>query len=757
MMWLSLFVAALTPWVVLLLPGIVVAREEENGTGYVARALLWSISLWTLLSFLAGFLNLPPVYIVLTMGMLMVALGWQRSKFTWQQLQSSKLLLGFAASTYLFFGVAFWFNHAALPTGDSQKAIFWASQALERTGLPDYALAAPVLNRDPVDFYTPGLHLLTGTLMKFSPLPLATVGFFSIAAAIGVAVLAISLTGLLIPQGGRAFWYIAGILILTNTRFLRYLREPGYHYQNVVGELLLFGLVYVGISLLKKWSWWDVLLGVLTGITLLLSHQFSTFLAVFALLPIALLVLGHYLHSHVLQHLSPIKLTALATSVGLCLLAGFSLGLHHKLPDIFTLTPHLRHLVVPWYEYPRTLGFLLVYLGLGGFVLLLRRRRDLPTLAFVLSAAMLLLLSYGPWLMIDIPPVRALFYSIVPLACLASVFLYYLFGKKSVVQTIPALCLLLVLLLGSSYQTVRAALVTQHAVRTNSTLQAAQISLIDFLAGSADTRAVLTDDYNRRSSSWLLLAGHPTYTRLAADIRTQMAEATQSGARNELYLHHLDYEKIYSLGSFPEITHLLQKYNIGYVTGVTGSTRAALAANPALATAAQSGDLTLFAAPFEGIKTPLTDMATWLLRPSTLANDIGDDEDTFEHLPASLRTTRLSDPEVVGPTTYRTTSSPITALRFNVRDYVRVLWAKEGREVSDIALEFFWQAEGEVPGLRLRTITGKSLSLPAHAMIRLESAEVPFDADGFITLFIDNPQEREVMIDAFALGLARVP
>lgn len=753
----SIIVAAALPWVVLFIPGIFLPRFEVLN---LARVFLGSISLWIVLAFLVFWLGLPVIFVPILVGIISLLLWWWHRPSFVGNFTADILPLLFVGLSYLLFSIAFWQNHGALPTGDSQKAIYWGEMAVAQHQLPDYQESLRLLNRDPVDFYTPGLHAITGALMHYSPEPLSTIGFFSIAVAVVVGLLAIGLTQLLVPHAPRWVPYLAGVLVLTNLRFLRYIAEPGYHYQNAVGELLLFGLLFFSFSIMRAWQWHNAALGLLAFIALLLSHQFSAFLSAFILLPVAIALAVRHLQGH-WQALSPMRLLMLLVSIIVCLGAGFALGLHEKIPHIFTTTPHLRNLVVPVSQYPRFLGYLLVFLGIPGAALLLipPRRRGL-TIVFVAVTAIILVLSYGPWFGIDIPPARTLWYAIVPLACLSSaaLFLWYRHERGQLGIQLPWLSvILIVIIVGAA--TVGTALTPRHSARTNSTLTAGQLSLIDELRGVGSDPAILIDDYNRRASSWFILTGRPTFTRLSADIQTQMAEARQTATRRQLYFNHLAYEKIYALGSLPEITQLLTAHKVAYLAGVTGSSADAFSHNPALTVATQADDLTIFSATDFSRSSLPAEVTPWLLKGSTLANDIGDNEDTFEHLMASLRSTRLSPPESRDSVTSRSTSAPVIPLRFNVGDYALILWAQEGRDVPDTAVEFYWQVVNAPTGLTLRTSTGVSSPLPAtgHAMIRLERESVPIDDDGFITLYIDNPTAQEVAIDLFALGLARVP
>ena len=814
MNFLDAITTVLIPLLTLVIPGIVLVRRPRTIAelpGQAARTVLWSISLLTLLSLAVTVLRLP-VYLAGLLAAIAAAyfliIGRKPKLQTlWYTLAISLAFL----LLFALFSAPYLLYHDGLPTGDSQKAILWAQQILQNQELPDYNQAGTLLNRDPVDFYTPGLHTLTALVMQLiprSPLGgfarLTSIGFLSIALSIGVALVATALA-LEVFQNKLSILATALIpfLILTNFRFLRYLREPGYHFQNVVGELLLFGLIYLVLSLTKQWRWSTALLATVVVSTLALTHQFSTFLAAFLLLPIILTFIS-YRRDRIVHLVKQQQIYAILiiSALVLIIVSGFAIGLHQKIPHIFTTTPHLIQLTPNLIDYPKTMGTTWFIAGIVGLTLFTRhilkdRQRDIPGLGFaspaealregwVLSVFVLLLLSQGPRLGIDIPPVRTLFYSVVPLSIAAAYFFAWLAKRFGTIpSTLPrraAYLLLALLIIMPATSSVAKAYSLSHTVRTNSTLSAGQLMLVEFL--KEQPGAVLIDDYNRRSASWLVLAGQPMFTRIAANLERQMNEAGQSEKRLELYLKQLDFEKIFAQGSKPELINLMNKHNIRYLTGIEKSSRSAFQYNPALVEVARGDDIVLYKAATtksgEGanlcgvdvdahvvdrrgrdkLRTNCapTTLSNWLLRPSTLVNDIGDREDTFEHLPASLRATRLSKPKFINQHTFRTTTAPLIPLRFNVGDFVRLLWDKEKTGRPDISVEFYISLMNQVTPLSLITPSGSVYPVTSGtSLTKIPADEVPFDEKGFITLTIHNPTQKPVDIDFIALGSARTP
>ena len=395
--------------------------------------------------------------------------------------------------------------------------------------------------------------------------------------------------------------------------------------------------------------------------------------------------------------------------------------------------------------------------GILGLIFLLLERLSAKSqqnniaFIFAIMAAAILALSQGPNLGIDIPPIRALFYSAVPLSIAGAYFFWKISSQRK--SLFILICIAVASAATSSVQ--RAYGTLNHSVRTNSTLTNEQQYLIETLQTDKTIGAVLIDDYNRRSASWLVLSGRPMMTRIAADLERQMNEAAQSSVRKALYENQLDYEKIYALGSLPEISHLLQKHSISWVTGIADSSAFAFAHNPILQEHAAGSDTTLYKIKNEAIACDTGSICEFLLRPSTLANDIGDDEDAFEHLEASIRTPQLSEPKTAGHTTYRETTSPLIPLKFNVGDYVQRLWISDASKKLNQPLAFAIILTRPVSGLAVETASGNRLQMKPTAtnIITLQPGEAEIDDKGFITLTINNPTQQSIGIDVIALGL----
>lgn len=762
----------LAPLIPIALPGIFFIRTHawSNLLLSGSRIILWSMGVLTLSTTLGLYygISVQTVALLLTVAGVVYALVNSERFLTRQSLWhvlavAIPILIGVA-----LFTIPFLRFHDGLPTGDVQKTILWAQESIRTNRLPDYGRSVALLNRDPVDFYTPGLHSVSALVMSLSPSPLTSMGIFSIVIAVCVAWIAASMTKEMFDSHPHvAPPLLAALFTLTQYRFLRYLREPGYHFQNVVGELFLFGMILLIIRFVRRREMQDAILFIICAVALLLSHQFSAFIAAFMIAAMALssiVVFRNKIIHAIKEHRNLSGILVVLAVVATSLL--FALGLGDKIPSIFTRTPHLTSLLPNLSDYPSTMGEFWFFAGLIGIVLMLieARRKDVhhrQVILFVSATVALLLLSQGPALGIDIPPVRALFYIAVPLSIGAA----YFFGKlflvirhtyHGMIKNIAQLSVLIAIFVAVSSSADKAFASLSHTLRTNSTLTGAQLHLIDQLKG--ETTGVLIDDYNRRSASWLVLSDAPMFTRIAADLERQMEESKQSKLRNELYLRQLAYEKIIELGSLPQIASLFAQQNIGYVTGIEGTSKAGFDHNPILEPVAVADDITLYKV-LPSSTSCVSVECKFLLRSATLANDIGDGMDTFEHLEASVRTTRLSEPLLIGNTTYRTTTSPLIPLSFNVGDYVRVLWDPNTIGHPESKLTFMMWLTRPVQGLSLLTPSGEEVPLPygEHVIVELPPHMIQINDKGFVSLTIVNSRNQEVPIDLISLGSSLVP
>ncbi len=107
--------------------------------------------------------------------------------------------------------------------------------------------------------------------------------------------------------------------------------------------------------------------------------------------------------------------------------------------------------------------------------------------------------------------------------------------------------------------------------------------------------------------------------------------------------------------------------------------------------------------------------------------------------------------------TYRLTTAPYIPLRFNIGDYVRILWDQENTNQPDTAIELLVQFAVQTPPLPVSLPSGRLLTLNDNPLLRIEPGDFVFDEQGFGEIIIHNPAQTPLAIDLIALGLARVP
>lgn len=763
---------ALIPLVAIFVPGLFMVSWTKQSASFIpqlVRAILWSVTINSLMSLLLVVLSLAPALTFPTstiIALLFIPRRLKQVNYRTNIIVLSSLLIFILF--YFAFSLPFLAFHNGLPSGDAQKSIYWANDILVNEAFPDYDRSISQLNRDPVDFYTPALHTLTAAIIQATRpianplLAYASVGFLAIVLSLSVAVVAQGLTAALSSKSiFPVALFVTPLVVLTHLRFLRYLREPGYHLQNIVGELLIFGGLFLLLSLLHQPHRSDLLLLVAVLVTLFLTHQFSAFLTAFVLLPPSVALVYRQwsnIKSSLPVHHSFWLIFILAISI---VILAWTLGLMQKLPHLFTAEPHLLSLTPSLSDNFNLMGFIWLTVGVLGLVHIYYSNHTLVAKSFVTSSLLLLSLSQAPRFFIDIPPVRALFYTVVPLSVTFALLLAWLTQRLFRLRTTLSIFVAAFIIIAvglSMFSSVSQAFTLSHSVRTNSTLLPDHWPFISFLQTQTDG-AVLYDDYNRRSSSWLIMSNHPTFARLSSDLKVQMQEAKQSGVRQDLYLKQLDFEKIYMIGSQPANATLLAKHNIKWLIGVNNTTADAFAKNPILQPVLSGTDLTLFTPSQDSfaLTSELSDYSHWLIRPTTLANDIGDPEDTFLHLPASLRATRLSSPQTNSTATYRTSTAPLIPLAFNIRDYVSVLWDQDGDGHADSSVQLSIRTIDPMGQLNVSYGNNHTRLIPSDGTpITIPAQELPL-ADGYLVFTIANPMQQPVNLDLIALGLSRIP
>ncbi|MBI3251669.1 MAG: hypothetical protein HYZ62_02025, partial [Candidatus Andersenbacteria bacterium] len=143
--YLQSLLTVIAPILIFFFPGIGLtdAKSERNMLAYVSRLLLWSFTSVILVTFAGSFLALPRgaaagILICITAGGV-----WyhRRTFFTlptlWYSFGAATLMVAPLAA----FSIPFLIQKQGLPTGDAQKAIYWAQSISQHGNLPDYSLS----------------------------------------------------------------------------------------------------------------------------------------------------------------------------------------------------------------------------------------------------------------------------------------------------------------------------------------------------------------------------------------------------------------------------------------------------------------------------------------------------------------------------------------------------------------------------------------------------------------------------------------
>lgn len=627
-------------FVLTLLPGIPLAsvlfRNIRDGIAWFSIAgvlgLVWSAAITAGLAVVH--ISLSPVIIVIASVMPFGAvLAYTQTRRT---LVRSVRALSFPRSTLLVLLsigavlLPFLVVQRGLPTGDIQKALFWGEHILASGQLPSYTDAA-AFNRDPADFTTPALHTLTAAVMSLSGDALHGPTWLAFLSGLLLSGIASAFAAVLAPRYQSILPALAFLLAAANARALRYTVAPGYHYQNLFGELFLLLSVFALVHAVGgRGHQRSVLVAIIAAALLPFVHQFSAFLAALTLPIIFLLLVWKYRGevAAILLHRSPrgrtMILGALLAGIVAALGVAFQTSVvSSAITRLITATPHLRETRIPIDHIPELFGIPFVLLACIGILVALigMRRQELEWRWILLLAwsGLVLAISQGPAWFLDIPSARTLFYLIAPLALFVALAVVRLIERirtlwpRAAPLLVPsALALLLALLAGRPLNaalhgfdipTSGTAVLTDHRHHHNATLTPAMMEVVDFLekhppecdvSSRSCPNAILVDDWNYRRGTWAILSPYRMLVRVGADISIHAGEAKQSAQRRTQYKALLDFERVMENGSSPTIQPLLKTHGVAFILTRRGPEAEALKKNPLLQSVLTTSEATLF-------------------------------------------------------------------------------------------------------------------------------------------------------------------
>ncbi len=313
------------------------------------------------------------------------------------------------------------------PNGDSYMSVLWANIIQNDQSIPDYSVYSSEWNKPGSTYFTPFLHInlaiyswISGISTVYSVILINSICFIFL-------FLALFITCRLLDRNSG---FIAGIIfILFSGRVLRYLILPGYHYQNLLGDFLLVFSIFLLLVIAQKKpnnSKKEIAILFFLLMALYYTHQLSFFVAFW----IIILPLTYF----IIKITNPKHLIVIVGAVSLAAIIIF-LSSHKFLLELFYATfiyldpLHISE-VKSITEYPALIlnGELFLIAGLGIFLYiigLLNKKlnlRDKNLLLIVYQCLLLLILSFGPLIHLNIPPIRILWYIEYPLIILVSFF-----------------------------------------------------------------------------------------------------------------------------------------------------------------------------------------------------------------------------------------------------------------------------------------------------------------------------------------------
>ncbi|MDO8512162.1 MAG: hypothetical protein Q7S57_02725 [bacterium] len=679
----------------------------------------------------------------------------------------------------LFLTLPIFTVHHQLPTGDVQKAIYWANNILQNNRLPNYQSSLN-LNRDPSDFLTPGLHSLTAVVIKTGGDQFVSTAWFSFWAGIILAALGVAITALISTDAKTQL--LVFFFASTNIRFLRYVFYPGYHYQNLIGEILLVTGLFLFLFTISKWQITHNYKKLITPLAVSLFcllllpivHQFTAFLATFVALGLIITLLIFFRTSiFVLIKHNP-KISAIITVLflAMAIIVIFFSPLTKKLSALFNLHPHLKPFTISLLDYPSTFGVTVFLFGLVGLLvtyIFAKERKNIFRVLLATFCLVFLFLGQGSKLFIDIPSARTLFYACLPLSIFAGIFLSEIIaiGKNKIGSSVfinhHSSFIILAIAIAIATQTNSASqqlIATNHSTRVNASLTPETLDMLSFLKQTTTDKKenFLIDDWNRRRLTWGILSPFNMITRIGGDFGVIGKESKQSPLRKKLYETGLDYEKIFMLGNNPIIANLLVKQNIKLIGTAVGASTDTFKYNPYLTSAFTNTETTIYSFQAPDANEPKDNESDFLLQPATIANELGDSEDTQAYSAISVTATRISDPLFRDDRSLREIQSNDGSIHLNVGTYVKPLWDPSDTKKINTPLKLLIRLQNngataiiKYNGQEITNLETEKNNQYADKSIIIPADTLSYNNKGFIDLNL-NIKHGPLVLDLIASG-----
>ncbi len=327
--------------------------------------------------------------------------------------------------------------HQGLPGGDSYMAILWARIIEQSLVFPAYAEISRLWLPESAPgsvYLTPALHSLVfimkgATGASYLPIVVVFVGIVWLA-ILGLFFLIARPGGVYVALGSAAFLSVAGV------KSFRFFFQTGFHFQNLVGDMLVLGGLLLALEIARLHGSWRrrglLLLLLLAPVVTFFFHQLSASIMFLTMaFFLVLLVLWEPKSARGKESSGPLflvyLLVAIAALAVLVLLLPFA---SETIGYAATVEPFFLTTLIPWSQYGTHLGHSLWLLGLLGtgvmilwLVLARRKKRNGKGSLTIQRLAILgiswlaatLLLSRAPEFGLNLPGNRILWYATYPL------------------------------------------------------------------------------------------------------------------------------------------------------------------------------------------------------------------------------------------------------------------------------------------------------------------------------------------------------
>lgn len=694
----------------------------------------------------------------------------------------------------------YYFNNFA--ESESAKAIFWAKQIMTTHAIPDYQKVPSGFSD--VDFDTPGLHIFVASIGLLSDSPLVSiVGVITVIESLAASFLIYSVAFKL--TGNKAISTLTLLFFSAALPFMRYTNLPGYHFQNLFGEVLIFLTIYLILHILDgKNLGISISLFSLSLFSLLTVHKLSAYSMLFLLVVMLFPIMA--LRGRKTLNLVTRHVIVTVSSLVLILLLVFYTLLTIMRPTLnaflyggvgrIGLTP--SYLQSPSLnDYINTFGAYYVLLSFTGVLICAfysvkakeKRFYNIFLLAWFLGV---LTMSQGPNLYLYIAPWRSMYYLSAPFAILASIGVCTILAasSKQVRRFISlkawpkylGICILLMVLLASCFATSLAIFASYDSlVKTiefgenspRSGMMNSEVhDILRWLEHNTqlDDR-ILVDYWGSSRLEWMFASGRFISFRVGPFIRSYLQDYLRSPhleERQSLYVHELNFEKIFMMGNSKIAAYLFDNYDFKYLVA-NRTSETAFSNNTYFSQVYRTANYIVYE--FPNTPSPILDSnETIVAKPDTLANKLGDQNDFLESSEAYINSSSRWRIIYLNGTNARVNNKGAAYISFNLEDYVQEIWDENDDGIPDENLTFmmrvydnhfqfsFYTRNGSewYLGAIPSTLKGNGSGAWKVVSFRIDSRLVTIDAGKISFLMQVDDRKGPVMIDWIALKFEKL-